>query len=92
MIRDLCNFLNIEFDFEMLKENYKRNTSFRSNNERKIIINFIDEWIIKIISSLFYIFPYCVYYFLHMVQNVFKKKKLPIWFYSIIKDEKFSKD
>ena len=49
VLNGICEFLNINFEHNMLNEKYKQNTSFKSKQDRKQILNFSDEMIIQMV-------------------------------------------
>lgn len=90
-IKDLCVFLGIKYEDKMLLDKYRMNTSFKYEEERKKFLAYPDKWWIRFIFWLFNLFPYHFFRLAYMVERIFKKKKLPGWFYSIIKEKKLGR-
>ena len=91
VITNLCKFLDIEFESNMLKKKYKPNTSFSDNQERKEVLTSTEKWLIKLFAPLCTILPYRLYSALDPIERSLRKSELPLWFYSIMREEKLGK-
>ena len=88
-IREICDFINIDFESKMLELEYKPNTTFKSELERKNALSAVDISLIKTIYFIRNLLPFEYY----EMQNHRKRKYLdvkgiafPEWFYSIQKE------
>lgn len=85
VINRICNFLEIEFEEEMLgdRDNRKSNTSFISDIERSKVYSPMEERGICLLSYLMEWVPYRLYRLAYLAKRItiIKKRKLPYWFF-----------
>ena len=89
IISMLCDFLEIEFEENMLGkwDDRKTNTSFTTDDERDKVLSPIDVTGIRIISCALELLPYRLYRLVYLSKRAInvKRKKLPDWFFKIRK-------
>jgi len=83
----ICKFLGLKFYPELLQEKFRPNTSFSNNQQRKVVLSPIDKILINFFKTIFNFFPYSVYAITDVCERRIRKRKLPAWFYSIVKEE-----
>lgn len=76
-IRNVCDFIGIQFDYEMLNVPYIKNTSFKKGSDRKVIFNWVDKLTIKIMSNLFSLLPLSVMRGIRRLENLFEGRVVP---------------
>jgi hypothetical protein len=87
--KKICNYLDINFEQQMLVDKYKPNTLFNSKQERNDALTKPEEIFIKIFDRIFRFLPN---QFFRCFLQIYKKKfrevaGIPDWFYSIKKEE-----
>lgn len=66
-LRNICNYLNIEFNPNLLNVHYERNSSFTNEKQRKKIISPKDEIKIKFLYKIFSLIPFLILYYLKSI-------------------------
>lgn len=99
VMTEICDFLNISYNDNILDIRYERNTSFKKNNKRKSSkLSNVEE---RIISASNFIFSNLSARSLKKIKNLrnicsnlfnqkrkkYSKSSLPSWFYSILKEK-----
>jgi len=92
VVSDICKFLEIDYQPQMLEEKFKPNTSFNNNSERKEILSDSDKKLITRIKPFFDIFPFRLYSIFNPIEKLIRKNKLPTWFYLITEEKKIEED
>ena len=88
VVRQICDFLGIDFEETMLQTEFSPNTSFGSEEERQAVLTPGEERLIRLISAVCRTVPYAVYHLEVVIENALRKKTLPRNFYAITKKEK----
>jgi hypothetical protein len=93
LTKNICTFLDIDFESQLLEDKYKPNTRYVSEKERNIVLTKNEEMLIKIFNTLFSFFPNKFFYcFLSLYKKRFKEiYGIPDWFFSIRKDNLYQK-
>lgn len=82
--RELCDFLGLPFDPDMLKQAYTPNTTFRAGVNRSSILSSQDKTLVRLTASLGSFIPKVV---MDVVRRVYTlqagRRPLPTWFYSM---------
>ena len=85
IIAGLCDFLEIEFEEEMLRDrdNRKSNTSFVSDSDRDKVLSTMEAKGLLLISYLLGLFPYRLYRLVYLSWHAItvRRRKLPYWFF-----------
>ena len=81
VIRELCGFLNIDFE-EIMLEGYIRNTSFESEDDREAVLSAAEVKGIHILGRLMRLLPYRLYRLVYLTKRVLEGRKFPYWFFS----------
>jgi hypothetical protein len=76
-IRNVCDFIGIRFEPEMLNVTYRKNTSFKNESERNTIITGNNEIFLKIISKVFRLLPFFTMKGQRKVKMSFKNRPIP---------------
>ena len=86
IITKICNFLEIEFEEDMLgdRDNRKSNTSFISDSERDKVLSSVEKRGVQFFSYLLNLVPYQLYRLIYLVKRsiYIKRRKLPFWFFN----------
>jgi uncharacterized short protein YbdD (DUF466 family) len=81
-ITAICEFLELEFQENMLESKYRPNTSFSSEAERKQVLSPMEVKIIRKLSFFFNLLPYSLYRMIHLLKRKIEGQKLPSWFFA----------
>ncbi len=85
VISKICDFLEIEFEEEMLEggDNQKTKTSFTSDSDREKVLTKIECRGIRCISFFLELLPYRLYRVIYLSARAItvKKRKLPYWYF-----------
>jgi hypothetical protein len=91
--KKICDFIGVEFELQLLRDEYEPNTRFTSEKERFNVLTNQEVTFIKILDHLFKYFPkqfFCS--FLPLYKKFYRERNgIPDWFYSIKKDDLVSK-
>jgi len=87
VLSDVCQFLGIEFESQMLECRYQPNTSFRSDTHRSSVLSVSELLLIKWIYGLLRLFPYRIYRIMSLAKRAVGREPLPDWFFSIKKEQ-----
>lgn len=74
-IRDICKFLNIDFNKSLLEDQYKKNTSFDEKISREEILNKFDKMLIKMLYPIMKICPLILLEKLSVLNKLFSNKE-----------------
>jgi len=86
--KKICNYLNVDFEQQMLEDKYKKNTLFNLEKERNEVLTKSEKIFIKIFDQVFRFLPNQFFrFFLPIYRKKFREKNIPGWFYSIKKEE-----
>jgi len=89
--KKICDFIGIDFEPQLLEDEYKPNTRFTSEKERFKVFTKEEETFITILDHLFKCLPnrfFCS--FIRFYKEKFREiNGIPDWFYSIKKDDLF---
>lgn len=84
----ICDFLNINFEQNLMEDKYRKNTLFVKDKERGEVLSKGEVVLIKFLDKVFSILPNQFFRcFLPMYRREFKKQDIPDWYYSIKKEE-----
>lgn len=88
LTKNICDFIDIDFEQTLLEDKYKPNTSFTSEKERNKVLTKEEETFIKILDYFFKFIPNKIFScFLPLYKKKFREiNRIPDWFYSIKKD------
>ncbi|MHA1284387.1 MAG: sulfotransferase family protein [Promethearchaeota archaeon] len=92
-LEKVCEFLNLDFEPNLLEQKYKPNTSFTNFNnkqERESILTKFEVSLVKKLAFIFKSIPYWVFRVFYYFQVNLRQNKLPPWYWGIYKKEKFS--
>ena len=90
----ICDFLGIKIEQNMLKMEYKPNTSFNDINsikERKTVLSNFEKILIKSLNTVLRVIPYKIYRVIFYFQVNLRKKGFPRWFWMYYEKDKFGK-
>ncbi|MFX1279860.1 MAG: sulfotransferase [Promethearchaeota archaeon] len=93
-MNDICKFLGINFEPNMLKTDYKPNTSFESfvnTTERKTVLTNSERKLIKMLNTILKVIPFNIYRIIFYFQVNVRKKGFPRWFWMYYEKDKFQK-
>jgi len=71
-IRDICKFLKINFNKNLLKDHYKKNTSFNGVISKRNVINKRDILLIKSLYPIMRKLPLFLFEKLHKINTIFR--------------------
>ena len=86
--KKICDFIGIDLEQQLLKDEYTPNTKFTSEKERTNIITNGEVTFLKVLDCIFKIIPnkiFCSFVPIYK-QQYRRKNRVPEWFYSIKKD------
>jgi|GEM_PF-1546887 len=91
--KKICDFIGIDFEQQLLEDEYQPNTKFTSEKERFKVLTNEEVTFIKILDQLFKYFPNkLLCSFLPLYKKLYRERnEIPDWFYSIKKDNLTSK-
>lgn len=70
-LKDICKFLNIDFNKKLLKDKYEKNTSFNGNISKEKILSQFDKLIIKFLYPIMDILPLYIFEKIFKIKNKF---------------------
>ena len=73
-IEDICKFLNINFQKNLLEDKFKQNTSFNGKIKKEEILNKYDKIVIKVLYSLLKELPLFLFDNLHKLKKLFENE------------------
>lgn len=81
----ICNFLELEFEPDMLKQAYKANTTFQKGRERDKTLSVSDRQLIRVVAELGNVIPLPLLNGLGPRNGLggASEEKLPSWFFSM---------
>jgi len=84
VLREMCNFLEIDFDEAMLEQAFERNTSFKGGKDRQQVLSTREKDLIKWVARCAQVLPLPVMNQLKYVQSKIKSRRgLPRWFFNM---------
>lgn len=86
VVRDLCQRLAIPFHEEMLRSDFRQNTSFSRPRERETVLTTWQEHSVRLIGSLFSVLPLAVFRLLRTLRGNGPRSFLPGTF-GMVRDE-----
>jgi len=91
-IRNVCKFLDIEFEHLMLEDRYKPNTSFQNEKGRREALTSLEKIYVRLLASIFSFLPYSFYRIVNkwipFIRRLYKKPKLISGTYRLFKRKK----
>jgi hypothetical protein len=87
IMEQLCDFLDIDFEKNIISSNFKNNSSYSSESEKDSILTSIDIMIIFIFGLVFQFIPCWFYKFIYKSQYKYLKVSLPDWFFKNKKEK-----
>ena len=83
VFRDICRFLELDFEPALLEEAYRPNTTFIRGRERNRVLSEGDKRIVDLTMSVSKHLPVQVFRAVKRVAEFRKEKTLPRWFFSM---------
>jgi hypothetical protein len=74
LAHNLCDFIGLQFDENMLKDRFDKNSSFQKGIKKEKTLSLKDEWIIKLLKPFLQIIPCCL---LKVIQKL-RRKNIPM--------------
>lgn len=95
VLRNICLFLEIEYDDMMLKQSFKPNTSFKKRTDRQGALSKSEKMMIFVLASIYGLIPLQFFISKHTIMKRFGKRgDLPTWFFRLspfFEDPKYKK-
>jgi len=80
VLKNICEYLDLNYTNSLLNENYKKNTSYSKNEKKQM--SYFKKYIIKIFSFFYNLIPAKFFSYLYKLKYKFFTDELPNWFYS----------
>ena len=75
----LCDFLDLPYQAEMVDVPFKRNTSFRTNEERSICTSALDMLLVRLFLSIMWLVPHRLLYWANKLKVAIRPEPWPDW-------------
>lgn len=83
VFREVCRFLELDFESGVLEEAYRPNTTFVRGRERNQVLSEADKRIIDTVMSVGRYIPVQIFRTVKRVAKLRADKHLPVWFFSM---------
>lgn len=86
-VKEICNFLRVNYNENMLENKYQENTSFKNQKDRKTILKLWEAKLIMKFHLLLNLLPFQIFMVFQLIIRQFYKKTLPKWYFSLYKEK-----